>query len=245
MTEITSRLSREQQELLAKTHSIESKVKEVCRESYCIKALVESSLLPWCMENYLPGEFHSVYGAFHDSKGHCENSSLVYRKPPKLNGLWSQRDTFRRPLKPWENSAGGGTDVFGKIYQRRMSATRYNTPVATFAFEYHTLTIPCIEGKSDNKFKNTHEAGVSVRMVPCALIKTGAEVSISWSSSRHQSGTSTILQHRLRYFPVVPQTAQIFEACQLGNIQWATTLFQRGEASPFDTDPEGWTPLHV
>jgi hypothetical protein len=77
------------------------------------------------------------------------------------------------------------------------------------------------------------------------LFKYGITLSMSFKSSRSLSNRFMSMGPGLRYYPVVPAAAEIFEACKLGNVQWATSLFTRGKASPFDTDPKGWTPLHV
>jgi len=43
----------------------------------------------------------------------------------------------------------------------------------------------------------------------------------------------------------VPENSPVFELCRLGNLDGIRTLFQRGDASPFDQDPLGKTPLWV
>ncbi|KAI9853313.1 MAG: hypothetical protein M1824_001343 [Vezdaea acicularis] len=40
------------------------------------------------------------------------------------------------------------------------------------------------------------------------------------------------------------EDALIFEFCSKGNIDGIMTLFSRGEATPHDVDPDGWTPMH-
>lgn len=51
-------------------------------------------------------------------------------------------------------------------------------------------------------------------------------------------------KHKLRYFNAVPNNAPIFDYCKQGNVEVIQTLFQRGEASPWDVNEDGWTPLH-
>ena len=46
--------------------------------------------------------------------------------------------------------------------------------------------------------------------------------------------------HRLR-----PKDAPIFEACRNGKVEDVGRLLSKGEASPFDIDEQGLTPLHV
>lgn len=52
-------------------------------------------------------------------------------------------------------------------------------------------------------------------------------------------------KNTFRTFRTVPDNAHIFEFCRNGNISAVRTLLKRGEASPWDTDSKGWTPLHV
>lgn len=49
----------------------------------------------------------------------------------------------------------------------------------------------------------------------------------------------------LNQFRAVPDNALIFELSRQGNIMAAETLIRRGEASVWDTDSRGRTPLHV
>lgn len=37
------------------------------------------------------------------------------------------------------------------------------------------------------------------------------------------------------------EDALIFEFCSLGNLEGLKSLLRRGDASPLDCDPEGWT----
>ncbi len=49
----------------------------------------------------------------------------------------------------------------------------------------------------------------------------------------------------LRSYRVVPHDAPIFNYCMDGNIKEVQRLFQRGQASPFEVNCSGMTPLHV
>lgn len=46
-------------------------------------------------------------------------------------------------------------------------------------------------------------------------------------------------------FQPVPDESLIFEFCRSGNIQGVQTLLSRKKASVWDTNSNGWTPLHV
>jgi hypothetical protein len=50
---------------------------------------------------------------------------------------------------------------------------------------------------------------------------------------------------QLSTFCAIPDNALIFEFSRTGNIEGIQALFSRGEASVFDTNTDGFTPLHV
>lgn len=61
-----------------------------------------------------------------------------------------------------------------------------------------------------------------------------------WRTACFEDWQSRLRPHRLR-----PQDAPIFKACGNGNVEDVRRSFSMGEASPFDIDEEGLTPLHV
>ena len=52
-------------------------------------------------------------------------------------------------------------------------------------------------------------------------------------------------KYNLSPIRAVSNESLIFSFCSDGNVAAIQTLFSRGEASPYDTDSNGWTPLHV
>ena len=52
-------------------------------------------------------------------------------------------------------------------------------------------------------------------------------------------------QWKIQTFRAVPYDSLFFDFCENGNLDGVRTLLDRREASPWDVDPEGWTPLHV
>ncbi|KAM0157903.1 hypothetical protein ACHAQE_002158 [Botrytis cinerea] len=50
-------------------------------------------------------------------------------------------------------------------------------------------------------------------------------------------------QYSFQPFRAVPESALIFEFCRTGNLDGVRTLLSRGDASPYDRDPSGKTPL--
>jgi hypothetical protein len=49
----------------------------------------------------------------------------------------------------------------------------------------------------------------------------------------------------LRIYKTVPHSAPIFSCCKSGNLKGLQRLFGSDQASPFEVDPDGMTPLHV
>lgn len=52
-------------------------------------------------------------------------------------------------------------------------------------------------------------------------------------------------QYHYRPHSLRPKDAPIFEACRNGKVEDVRRSLSKGEASPFDIDEEGHTPLHV
>jgi len=50
---------------------------------------------------------------------------------------------------------------------------------------------------------------------------------------------------QLRYYKQVSYDAQVFDFCMDGNVSGLQQLFERGQASPFEVDPDRRTPLHA
>ena len=59
------------------------------------------------------------------------------------------------------------------------------------------------------------------------------------------SKDSTSWKNSLQTFHAVPDNALIFEFCEQGNVMAVNSLLAKGQASPWDTNSKGWTPLHV
>ena len=70
-------------------------------------------------------------------------------------------------------------------------------------------------------------------------LKTGVSVSML------RTGQGWLPQVQFAFFNVRSYEAPIFEACSRGDVKGVKKLLSGGEASPFDQDPDGWTPLHV
>jgi len=68
-------------------------------------------------------------------------------------------------------------------------------------------------------------------------LKYGIQVAISQSLGNWK--------HALNTFRPVPDDSLIFDFCKLGNIDGVRLLLDKGDASTWDTNSQGRTPLHV
>ncbi|KAI9887118.1 MAG: hypothetical protein M1823_001108 [Watsoniomyces obsoletus] len=64
------------------------------------------------------------------------------------------------------------------------------------------------------------------------------------SFSRSTNPGTGSLGVNFRSFNPRPDESSIFELCSRGNYEGVKSLLDKGEASPIDTNPDGWTPLH-
>ena len=73
------------------------------------------------------------------------------------------------------------------------------------------------------------------------LIWLGMKSSLDVMISRSTSGW----KNTFKTFRAVPVNSLIFEFCVTGNLDGVRSLLTRGDASVWDRDPDGRTPLHV
>jgi len=70
-----------------------------------------------------------------------------------------------------------------------------------------------------------------------------------WLVSRHyqfwMKRTFNGWDYHMRSTPIVPSDSPVFKVCLEGDLASLQQLFQRKEASPFDMNASGLTPLHV
>lgn len=165
---------------------------------------------------------------------------------PHLNSL---NDLAKRHSLQLCNSIGNIEECdisSGQMFQRRVIARYYSTEFGSAMLTSWTQALCSSEGTSKRKQpRGEPTKGWMMKVIPSRFMSSGIEATVSWAASSADLSRYRKIQCSLRYFPAVSSTAQIFEACKIGDIQWLRSLFQRGEASPFDTDPHGWTPLHV
>lgn len=73
------------------------------------------------------------------------------------------------------------------------------------------------------------------------LIRCGLAYGIEFAARQALKGWKCTFET----FRVVRDDSLIFTSCRDGNLEAVRELFVRGQASAFDTDSWGWTPLHV
>ncbi|KAL4874650.1 hypothetical protein BJY04DRAFT_11107 [Aspergillus karnatakaensis] len=73
------------------------------------------------------------------------------------------------------------------------------------------------------------------------LLKLGLRYGLNAMSINHHK----TWQYTIMPVHAVPNDSLIFDFCKDGNVEAIKRLFDRGEASVYDTDTNGWTPLFV
>ncbi len=86
----------------------------------------------------------------------------------------------------------------------------------------------------------------SVTDVTCVVYPKAGGKLLGMSHGAFISARSTSgWQFTIQPFRAVAESSLIFEFCRKGNVEGVRTLFERHEASPWDRDPAGQTPLWV
>ena len=98
-----------------------------------------------------------------------------------------------------------------------------------------------LESVSDSP-EDAYEHEISITLHPSWwLLRCG----ISWGINAALLSSSHGWKINLNSFRAVPDDALIFSFCERGNINGVRDLLSSKEASPFDTNSKGWTPLYV
>lgn len=119
----------------------------------------------------------------------------------------------------------------------------YTTILADVHYQSRTIDRESVFEEDNCKDVNKQqqiETSISIHPKPWLL---GRGFALSYTTS----GNSRIPQFgfQFRHYNIRSEDALIFEFCSAGNLEGLKSLLRRGDASPFDCDPEGWTPLHV
>jgi len=118
----------------------------------------------------------------------------------------------------------------------------YLTALANVHYESRTINLGAVFEDDCNNVNSQQQSETSITVLPKPWV-FGWGFAISYSTS----GGSWIPQFgfQFRHYNIRSEDALIFEFCFSGNLEGVQALLRRGDASPFDCDPEGWTPLHV
>ena len=118
----------------------------------------------------------------------------------------------------------------------------YLTALANVHYQSRTINLGSVFEDVCNNANTQQQFETSISVLPKPWL-FGWGFALSYSTS----GSSWIPQFgfQFRHYNVRSEDALIFEFCFSGNLEGVQALLRRGDASPFDCDPEGWTPLHV
>jgi hypothetical protein len=86
------------------------------------------------------------------------------------------------------------------------------------------------------------ETEVAFRFHPASWI---VGLGLAYGLTGHAVIADLNWNHVIKTFRPVRDDAKIFEFCRAGNISGVKSLLSERAASPWDTNPAGWTPLHV
>jgi hypothetical protein len=136
---------------------------------------------------------------------------------------------FRQASRPF------GFQMYDCKNSRRFNL---NTPVLTISAECRTSVVKTIRASEIYK---TPKSDITIIVYPKGA---GQFFGITYGLFISAKATSG-WQYSLEPFRAVEETALVFEFCREGNLEGVKALFKRNEASPWDRDPKGQTPLLV
>jgi hypothetical protein len=120
------------------------------------------------------------------------------------------------------------------------SSRHFNLNAAIFSVFFQSRT-SAVKTTRSSEIHETSEAENVIIVYPKA---TGQFFGITRGMLLSAQATSG-WQYSIQTFRAVEESALVFEFCREGNLEGLKSLFRRGEASPWDRDPEGQTPLLV
>lgn len=118
----------------------------------------------------------------------------------------------------------------------------YTTSLASVHYQLKAISL-VIGSVNDGDYVDAEqqiETSISIHPKPWLL---GRGFALSYRTSGENWMPHFGIQ--FRQYNIRSEEALIFEFCSYGNIEGVKSLLRRGDASPFDTDPDAWTPLHV
>lgn len=141
--------------------------------------------------------------------------------------------------------------LLDKKPKRRLSSERGRVTTSKTKTLFGTIYLRSVvyEDREVNSRKNSHESHRGeyrfesfFTLHPADwLFWLGMKNSLDVMISRSTRGW----KNTFRTFRAVPADALIYDFCKTGNIEGVKTLITRGDASVWDRNPKGRTPLHV
>jgi hypothetical protein len=144
-------------------------------------------------------------------------------------GVLGEATPFRKAARPFDFQ----TRDF-QSYRR----CYLNTGIFTLSIESWASTVRTIRL---SEVQETSKTEITILVYPTA---TGRFLGITRAMLLSAQATSG-WQYCIQTFRAVEESALVFEFCREGNLEGLRSLFRRKEASPWDLDPEGQTPLLV
>ena len=174
------------------------------------------------------------------------SSSTVYAaKAERQSGAGTSRtvvqsekyETMTRPLRP---------PVLRKEIMQSDSGF-YDAYIARIYYQHRVVKVKAAEeDEFDDEGDVDSRQEVERRYMVFPRLPKLLSGMFSWSCSYTRSRTSGWLSGiNIQPFNLRDEDSLIFEFCSKGNVDGIKSLFSRGEASPFDVDSDGWTPMHV
>lgn len=155
--------------------------------------------------------------------------SETYSHTPSKCCAGGEVTPFRQASRPL------GFQMFDCRSYRRVNV---NTPILRVSAEFRTSIV---RSTKDSAVTEKLEADATLVVYPKAASRFLGITCGLMISTKATSGW----QYSLQPFRAVEETALVFEFCREGNLEGLRCLFKRNEASPWDRDPQGQTPLLV
>lgn len=151
--------------------------------------------------------------------------------------LWQQPSNHPEPL---DIPLSGRKRPLWKRITVSQRFKRFETRLFQVYIRSRVIRLHTNKTLGDFDLDDRYETETSFRIHPSLwFFKTAFSVSCV------QSNYSRLTNLQFQVYNTRPDGALIFEFCSSGNVDGVKSLITRKDASPFDIDSDGWTPLHV
>lgn len=168
---------------------------------------------------------------------HDEPVSLKNSDDRSIINPYASRSEVQVPKRQKE----GNSEIYSTIVERGTSGNYSNSftrgLLGFIRYQQNSTKRSVHSGSGEQKYSSTEEELRITLQLPTWFFSWQYDVQIRKS----QRGWD----YRLRSCNIVPKDAPVFRYCLEGNIQALKTLFESGYASPFDSNADGITALHV